>query len=89
MEFICVGYVTRDLDEGLLIKSFRSIIINFWDSFEPFLREERADDFGRTNPKIFENVELTALEMKRKRAKEGITMGQPTANRFNSSVAPE
>ncbi|WP_157179897.1 DUF4760 domain-containing protein [Rhizobium sp. CCGE 510] len=83
IEFICVGYVTRDLDEGLLIKSFRSIIINFWDSFEPFLLEERQDDYGRYNPKIYENIEITAQEMRRKRIKEGLNLGPLQANRIH------
>lgn len=72
MEFVCAGYVTRDLYEGILIKSFRSIIINYWDSFEEFLTEEREDDFGKINPKIYENIQIAAIEMKRKRKKEGL-----------------
>lgn len=84
-EFISVGYVTRDLDESLLIKSFSSILTNFWDSFHPFLMEERADDYGRYNPSIYENLELTAKELKRKKAKQGIVLGAPQPNRTHKT----
>lgn len=68
-EFICVGYVSRDLDEAILIKSMRSILIRFYEWFEPFLEEEKMDG-SKYNPRIFENLKITVDEFKRKLAKE-------------------
>ncbi|ESY35313.1 hypothetical protein X747_28945 [Mesorhizobium sp. LNJC384A00] len=68
-EFMCVGYLTRDLDEGLLLKSMRSIMISFHDWFGPFLAEERLPQ-NRGNDRIFDNIPKAVAEFKRKLAKE-------------------
>lgn len=79
-EFLSAGYVTRDLDEALLIRSMRSIMIRFHVQFEPFLQEERKEVIlvdGRpvevVNEKIFENFDILVAEFRRKIRRENLS----------------
>lgn len=65
-EFLCAGYVTGDIDEALLVKTHRSILISYSDWLKEYIEEERLNADGGYNPRLFDNLNAVAAEMRSK-----------------------
>lgn len=64
-EFICAGYRCGDLDEKILIRTLRSVLVDWHDRFKHFIEEERTEN-GVRNPSYFGNLEKTVEHFRKK-----------------------
>jgi hypothetical protein len=66
-EFICVGMRQGNLDESIIRMSLRGILVNYFETIQPYIEQARIDANGNLLPRVYENY-LYYIERFRERA---------------------